>query len=219
ATTSAAIFFRAVFRMAESVILPSMSSLSRPSLKLFAVAGLMFLATTSGSAQSRAIVAVEDYQRAETFMNYNTTPLVSNGPVRATWLPGDRFWYRNTNATGSEFVLVDAVKGTRAPAFNHAAVAAALTTARDMRVSATQLPFQQITFGGDGASFSFESGDKRWTCDVRGQQCATADRPRPVPNSEMSPDGKLAAYIKDYNLWVRDLATGTDKQLTTDGDR
>ena len=101
-----------------------MSSSSRPSLKLVAVAGLMFAATLSGSAQSRATISVEDYQRAERYMNYNT-PLVSNGPVRATWLPGDRFWYRNTSATGSEFFLVDAVKGAKAPAFNHAAVAAA----------------------------------------------------------------------------------------------
>ena len=150
-------------------------------------------------------------------MNYNTTPLVSNGPVRATWLPGDRFWYRNTSAGGSEFFLVDAVKGTKAPAFNHAAVAAALTTAMGKPVSAAQLPFQQITFAADSTSFSFDSGDKRWTCDVQGQQCTSADRPRPVPNSEMSPDGKHAAYIKDYNLWVRDMTTGADKQLTTDG--
>jgi dipeptidyl aminopeptidase/acylaminoacyl peptidase len=33
----------------------------------------------------------------------------------------------------------------------------------------------------------------------------------------MSPDGQRAAYIKDYNLWVRDVATGQEKQLTTAG--
>jgi len=32
-----------------------------------------------------------------------------------------------------------------------------------------------------------------------------------------SPDGKRTAYIKDWNLWVCDLATGKEKQLTTDG--
>ncbi len=39
---------------------------------------------------------------------------------------------------------------------------------------------------------------------------------RGVPE-EVSPDGKKAAYIKDYNLWVRDIATGNETQLTTDG--
>jgi dipeptidyl-peptidase-4 len=33
----------------------------------------------------------------------------------------------------------------------------------------------------------------------------------------VSPDGKRMAYIKDWNLWVRDVATGKETQLTTDG--
>jgi dipeptidyl aminopeptidase/acylaminoacyl peptidase len=37
------------------------------------------------------------------------------------------------------------------------------------------------------------------------------------PNEVVSPDGKLAAFIKDWNLWVRDVATGKQTQLTTDG--
>jgi dipeptidyl aminopeptidase/acylaminoacyl peptidase len=32
-----------------------------------------------------------------------------------------------------------------------------------------------------------------------------------------SPDGKLAAFLRDDNLWVRDLASGRETQLTTDG--
>lgn len=33
----------------------------------------------------------------------------------------------------------------------------------------------------------------------------------------LSPDGKKSAYIKDWNLWVKDVATGKETQLTTDG--
>ena len=36
-------------------------------------------------------------------------------------------------------------------------------------------------------------------------------------NAVTSPDGKRAAFIKDYNLWVRDVASGQERQLTTDG--
>lgn len=36
-------------------------------------------------------------------------------------------------------------------------------------------------------------------------------------NEVISPDGTKAAFIKDYNLWVRDVATGKETQLTTDG--
>ena len=32
-----------------------------------------------------------------------------------------------------------------------------------------------------------------------------------------SPDGRRAAFIRDWNLWVRDVATGQERPLTTDG--
>jgi len=32
-----------------------------------------------------------------------------------------------------------------------------------------------------------------------------------------SPDGKKSVFIKDWNLWVKDIASGKDTQLTTDG--
>jgi len=37
------------------------------------------------------------------------------------------------------------------------------------------------------------------------------------PNAIVSPDGKKAAYIKDWNLWVRDIVSGKETQLTADG--
>ena len=38
-----------------------------------------------------------------------------------------------------------------------------------------------------------------------------------APPVTLSPDGKRAAFIRDWNLWVRDVATGHETQLTTDG--
>ncbi|MCC6726128.1 MAG: DPP IV N-terminal domain-containing protein, partial [Saprospiraceae bacterium] len=41
---------------------------------------------------------------------------------------------------------------------------------------------------------------------------------KPIAWKEVvSPDGKYAAFIKDWNLWLRELATGTERALTTDG--
>ena len=184
---------------------------------IVAIAVLFAASTLTGSAQTRATVTVADYERAEKFLNYNTNPLVSNGSVRANWLPDDRFWYRNQTAAGNEFILVDPARATRAPAFDHAAIAATLTTAMGKTVTAAQLPFQTITFDAGQQSFSFDNEKQRWTCDVRGKACTAADRPESARNSVLSPDRKLAAFIRDYNLWVRDVATGADKQLTTDG--
>lgn len=63
----------------------------------------------------------------------------------------------------------------------------------------------------------------RSTCDLA--ECRDAARQRdetPGPpagrsTEARSPDGKSAAFIRDWNLWVRDVATGRETQLTKDG--
>ena len=83
------------------------------------------------SAQERAgnapaAVTEADYARAEKFLAPALSPLVVGGSVSATWLPDDRFTYRSTTAEGGQFLLVDPVKATKVPAFDHVKVAAAL---------------------------------------------------------------------------------------------
>ena len=54
-----------------------------------------------------------------------------------------------------------------------------------------------------------------------GRDSAAQDRPRGRRGfgaiAVVSPDGKREAFIRDWNLWVRDVATRQEKQLTTDG--
>jgi len=38
-----------------------------------------------------------------------------------------------------------------------------------------------------------------------------------TPPLSTSPDGTKAIFICDWNLWVKDSATGEERQLTTDG--
>src|SRR5262245_46816701 len=51
--------------------------------------------------------------------------------IAPNWFANDtRFWYRNDLRGGTkEFILVNVEKGTRAPAFDHAKLAAALSKA------------------------------------------------------------------------------------------
>ena len=196
------------------------------------------VATIPGVAQQRAgeaprSVTAADYARAEKFMGYNVTPLVSRAGVRPTWLPEERFWYRITTAEGSEFLLVDPVRGTRAPAFDHASLAAALTTATRTSYDARHLPFTEFDLSADGKSVSFAVRGARWSCDLPSTRCTSEGRSEttsvgqgnarggrggPGARSDvLSPDRKRTAFIRDFNLWVRDVASGKETQLTTDG--
>ena len=164
-------------------------------------------------------LTADDYARAESFMGYNTTRLVYGASVRPTWLPADRFWYQNAIPEGQEFVLVDAVRGSRTRAFDHERLAATLSQAAGAKYEPFDLPFSQVELSEDGRSASFDIKDRRWTCDVQGTTCTSSEKPKEAapPNSVTSPDGARAAFIRNHNLWVRTLATGRDTQLTTDG--
>jgi dipeptidyl aminopeptidase/acylaminoacyl peptidase len=56
--------------------------------------------------------------------------------------------------------------------------------------------------------------DDREASRARAEFKRTSGRGRP---EAVSPDGKRAAFIRAWNLWVRDVATGRETQLTTDG--
>jgi dipeptidyl-peptidase 4 len=192
-------------------------------LQLFG-AVLLTLTPTLLSAQQPARLTADDYARAERFLAPHTMPLVSGIPGPANWLPDGRFWYRTPTADGAEFVMVDPARRTRAAAFDQPRLAAALGAATGGQVDAARLPFTGFDLGRDGRQITVVVGDRRWTCDLTAYTCATADTAQapgalhPAPaNSITSPDGQRAAFIRDFNLWVRDLRTNQDRPLTSDG--
>ena len=188
---------------------------------------LILLAALPAFAQPQAFTA-SDYSRAEKFMAYNTTPLVYRAGVRPNWMEGDRFWYRVATAEGPEFILVDPASGTRRPAFDHARVAAALSSASGRRYDAHHLPFSEIELPADGRSVVFSAAGREWKCDTAGASCTALGTARAsggggrggrggFANPALSPDKKKTAFIRDYNLWVRNAETGRETQLTKDG--
>ncbi|WP_375436144.1 DPP IV N-terminal domain-containing protein [uncultured Hymenobacter sp.] len=175
-------------------------------------------------AQQLPVRTTQDYARAERFMGYNTQPLVDHSSERPTWLANDRFWYRVSTAQGNEFILVNPARKTRTAAFNHAQLAAALSAASGQQYNADRLPFRRFTFSPDEKVIFFAANGKDWKYELANGQLSSAAPPTVSPeasvntdNEIVSPDGRLAAYIHDYNLWVRDTKTNQQTPLTTDG--
>ena len=181
--------------------------------------------------QPRALTAA-DYNRAEHALAPYAMPLVYGGSVHPTWLPDGRFWYRSTSATGSQFMLVDPVKGTRAPAFDQARLAAGLSAAAGATYTGNALPFAGYEYRSNG-SIRVRVSNRAFDCNTETGRCGVAMDDREAatpavsggrrggaggaPPEVKSPDGKRSAFIKDYNLWVKDVATGQEKPLTRDG--
>src|SRR5437879_6186830 len=132
----------------------------------------MFPTVAQQTTDAPHTLTASDYARAEKWMPYNTNPLVFRSGVRPTWQADDRFWYRITTAEGSEFLLVDAAKGTRAPAFDHAKLAVALSAATGTTYDAHHLPFADFELSADGQTISFSIQRRRWKCDLVSDKCS-----------------------------------------------
>jgi dipeptidyl aminopeptidase/acylaminoacyl peptidase len=84
--------------------------------------------------------------------------------VQPKWF-GDQsqFWYRNDLPDAKrEFIVVDANKGARVPAFDHAAVATGLAELLKRDVSGEQLPVNEIEFSEDGTQILLIGPDGRF---------------------------------------------------------
>jgi dipeptidyl-peptidase 4 len=159
-----------------------------------------------------------DYQRAQQFLPGNLRHKVYVADVSPHWIEKtNRFWYRKEAPAEAQFVLVDAGQNTSAPAFDHARLAEALSKAAKQEYSATALPFYEIEFVDGGKAIRFSIENAQWTCSLASYECQR-EAPRPERQNEvLSPNKRWAAYVKDHNLYLRDVSTGTELQLTHDG--
>jgi len=160
----------------------------------------------------------DDYARAAKFLSQTTYPLVSGVRIRSNWINEDHFWYRNSVAGGSTFVMVNAKKGIRKPAFNAEKLATVLSELTGKTYKPLKLPFNNISFSDDLRTLFFNIKSERYTYDIKHDKLTRRESEKTAgQNAIVSPDGKHAAFIRDYNLWIRDLVTGKEAPLTTDG--
>lgn len=175
---------------------------------------------------------VADYNRAYALRAKYSDNQVFYHRVSAQWIGAtNRFWYVRNTPEGDRYVIVDATRAERKPLFDETRLATALGKATGRQVDARHLGLGQcgVSVTADTVSFTFADGWWRYavsadrlerTGDVRrpgqGRHWMEVDDEkggRPVN----SPDGKLAAFIRDDNVYVRDIATGRERQLSCDG--
>lgn len=184
---------------------------------------LFFIAASNAFAQqaNQLTLTSADYERAERRMSYNAGQLVDRLSLQPNWLPQERFWYQILTSLGTEFILVDPSHGTRSVAFDHQKLADAISNATGKKYNASHLPFSSFNYSADEKSIVFYSGKKKLKCNIQNYGCIEDQTTTRLNDrtENLSPDGKLAAFIRDYNLWVRDLSNNKETQLTTDGIR
>lgn len=173
-----------------------------------------------------------DYARAEKFMDYNVNPLVFHTVEHPKWMNDGRFWYRDRGPDGVTLTLVDPATGAKAPAFDQEKLASAFAAATEgkTKFDAHHLSITDIA-SKDAQTAFLNVSEMTMRCDLaEPMKCEKVTMPvkdsegakllsesRGVAEADISPDGTKAAFIRDYNLWVRDMTTDKETQLTKDG--
>ena len=200
------------------------------------VLSLLAVCVVPAILSAHAQVTRADYERALSLQKQYDS-LVVNLPDPPVWQESaDRFVYRKTVEGGHEFMMVDAATLTKQPAFDHAKLAAALSTASGTPYTAVTLPFPRFRFVDKDSAITFFFENALWRCDLQAYTCAKQkrhpgeeadaddygyDNTPKAENSETrtlaSPDGKWLAYILNYNVFVRSKDGKQTLGLSQDG--
>lgn len=186
------------------------------------------LACASVSAQG----TLEDFNRAFAAPRKFGMSNVYYANVRPSWMTGkDAFWYVRETPQGRRYVAFDVKTKKRADLFDHKKFATALSAAADKKVDPDNINVQRMRVSALGDTLKFNYSGRQWEYAVKsGRLADKGDIPVPpeephwmVVNDEkgsgpvMSPDGKREAFIKNDNVYVRDVKTGKEKALSIDG--
>lgn len=105
-----------------------------------------------------------------------------------------RFWYRNDLRDGQrEFILVDASKGVREPAFDHERLARVLREAGLKEAGAERLAIDNLEFKPAEDALVFRADDSFWRCSLKtydlrkleGEEAAAAGRRSAIPAADV----------------------------------
>ena len=202
------------------------------SKRIALTAWLVFVGVLPALAQALQLTDA-DYARAAKFLLDSTDPLVGHfvDPLvdhdvqHVKWLDATHFWFRDHGAVGDRILEMDAVTGKVSPAFNQVKLAAALGKARGKPMNPKSWPAFDFGFHRlRNGEFAVQFGKSKYRCNLSGAGVCTVSKKNSKHGGELgygfhprSPNGKLRVFLRDWNLWIRNVATGKKFQLTTDG--
>jgi dipeptidyl aminopeptidase/acylaminoacyl peptidase len=174
-----------------------------PEVPLYTVHAGQVTATGQNAASVDTIDIVAAYARAAQ-LGGQAKGKIFKATITPHWFDnGTRFWYRNdTRGNTTDFVLVDAEKGTRLPAFDHDKLAASLSKATGAQYQGNKLPFQTIEFANDAKLVRFGVNGAFWQCDLASYECTKSttgpkDDPAETPADLRNPADEEQDHIRE----------------------
>ena len=158
---------------------------------------------------------VEKYKKAEQKLAKFTDKLVTGTVDYPSWSNSDQLLYRSHTEQGEQFFILDAKTKQKKLAFDHQKLATALARITEKEVNQENLPFKSFEIVSKN-KISLKVKGKAYQCNIESYLCKLTKNAA-KKNELVAPNGEQAVFIREHNLWLRNLNDNSEKQLTTDG--
>ena len=186
-------------------------------ISIFTIISIVIFSCANSKNQKQFTIA--EYEDAAMHMDRSMYGLVYNQVSGSAFINNHNLLYTTKTKDGKKFILVNTNTQTKETAFNHEKLAKTLSKELDKEINANALPISNISFSDDLNTLQFIAFNQKYIYKIKEHTLVQhpSERNPADRNEHVSPNGKLAAYIEHYNLWIRDLDTNKSIQLTFDG--
>jgi dipeptidyl aminopeptidase/acylaminoacyl peptidase len=142
----------------------------------------------------------------------------------------NRFWYINNTPQGKMYILTDAKYKTRKELFDQNKLALELSLAVDKIIDPFKIPIQKLKVSNSLDTLFFVYNSYNWTYSIKKNSLKRGDKTENKKDEYwgntdddrsgepvISPDKKMKAFVKENNVFIKDIKTGIDRALSMDG--
>ena len=195
-------------------------------LKRGIAAAICALPALTGLAQG----TVQEFRNAlEVQKRFNATKVY--GDMAPVWYNNGNFWYSTYTPEGKEYLKSQPGAKKATPLFDRAKLAALLEKQAGTKVDVKDLNLGNLRVNNAADTLTFAFNGHNW--EYAGKKNKLTDKGAIPPRGKerhwmevdeekewgpvVSPDGKSEAFVRENNVWVRNLADRKERQLTSDG--
>src|SRR5512145_1349873 len=177
-----------------------------------------------------AQITVADYNRADSTEKFND--LVYNAFISPIWIDSTHnFWYTVKSRKGREYYLVDAKSLKKKEAFNQVKFTSKFNEVFKKSYKPYEVTLKEVSLDASLKEMTFVVDSIKWKCNLGNYAFTRLEKIKSKAPEKywsenddelsgppvVSNDSNSVAYIKNYNVYVKNIKTREETQLSFDG--